>query len=213
MVATMEFAKVGEIRTAGFDPPIRTCRENIEDLVESIQLHGFLPYPLLIGKDGYLGDGHRRLAAAQVCKLAELPVIRVAGRTAAQIWIDMNGPGKRALRTPEMLAAVAAGYDVELLPTAQRRPMQHIISLIGTDGVKKLARCGASPEAWGRAWALANYCEDTTDDFVRQCIWWTATTPDAAMRFRRFKDLDGDPETLHDVIATCKRLVMEIRVE
>ncbi len=149
MVATMEFAKVGEIRTAGFDPPIRTCRENIEDLVESIQTHGFLPYPLLIGKDGFLGDGHRRLAAAGVCRLTELPVIRVAGRTAAQIWIDMNGPGKRELRAPEMLAAVAAGYDVELLPTSQRRPVQHIISLVGTDGVKKLARFGASTEVWG----------------------------------------------------------------
>ncbi len=213
MTATMEFVRIEDIRTAGFNPPMRTSRENLEDLIESIKLHGFLPYPLLIGNDGFLGDGHRRRAAAQVCGLTELPVIRVASRTAALIWIDMNGPGKHPLKMPEMLAAVAAGFDVEMLPPHQRRPMQHLLGFVGVEGMRRLARHGASIDVWTTARELADFCEDTNDDFMRQCIWWAAITPDATMRFRRFKVLDGDPEMLHDIITTGKRLVMEIRSE
>ena len=80
-------------------------RRQIEQIVASIRAFGFIN-PVLADPAGNVIAGHGRLLAAKQLGLAEVPVITLAGLSAAQ---------QRALRLADNKIALNAGWDIEIL--------------------------------------------------------------------------------------------------
>jgi DNA modification methylase len=80
-------------------------KRQIEQIVASIRAFGFTN-PILADPQGNLIAGHGRLRAAKEMRLAQVPVIELAGLSEAQ---------KKALRLADNKIALNAGWDVEIL--------------------------------------------------------------------------------------------------
>ena len=80
-------------------------KRQIDQIGASIRAFGFTN-PVLTDPEGRLIAGHGRLLAAKAMGLAEVPVIELAGLSAAQ---------KKALRLADNKIALNAGWDIEIL--------------------------------------------------------------------------------------------------
>ncbi len=80
-------------------------KRQIDQIIASIRSFGFTN-PVLTDPEGRLIAGHGRLRAAKEMRLAEVPVIELAGLSEAQ---------KKALRLADNKIALNAGWDVENL--------------------------------------------------------------------------------------------------
>lgn len=82
---------VSEIKESGFNPPSRTRIRHDDPLLISMRVKGFDPeYPVMIGIDGRLGDGHRRLACAKLLGIDKIWV-RKSTKTAEELVLFNYG--------------------------------------------------------------------------------------------------------------------------
>jgi hypothetical protein len=114
-VATLVKAK------ADFNPRIRESMQ-MKPLEASISEHGLYHFmPILVGCDGRVGDGHRRIAAAAKLRslkhpgLDTLPTVICSNQTSVELFSRINSTQRR-LNTKEMLLAVHKGLPLDAVP-------------------------------------------------------------------------------------------------
>jgi hypothetical protein len=137
--------------------------------MESIEENG-IETPLSVGKDGVLGDGHRRLACAKEIGLKTVPVIKSEKRTGAEIYAD--NCTQKPTRGGEWLQAVSQGFPLDLVPSSTRRQIEHMQRIHPADELKNLADGGQSPAILSFARYVGRHIGDVSDGRLRQIILW-----------------------------------------
>lgn len=132
--------RVNDVQPLDCNPPSRTDEEHILDLsvfVEDRMRRGLPPLPdterLLLGRDGILGDGHRRLAALKMNGVETVEIEVDQERTALEIYRDR---GSAKSPTPKQIAQAALrGLSIEFFPPRQRANAETLIRLVGQEGL------------------------------------------------------------------------------
>lgn len=156
-----------EVKTAGFNPAMRTSAHRLGTLKQSIAQHGVLE-PIKISRDGVLGDGHCRVACARALGLSQVPAIFYD--LSAEELFNLNNTS-RAVSNTEWLAAYVNG--LKNLPRAKAAMVERLRALVGADGLEKLVQLKISPRILVLARYVARYCvAEDDDDFVRLTLWW-----------------------------------------
>lgn len=166
--------KPSEINSAKFQPPQRTEHDwRMDDLVESMKKYGFISaFPLLYSEiDECLGDGHRRLEAAKILGLAEVPVTVFTDLTAGEVW-KFNDT-RKPITTKDYTIAYSNGLNLDNVPKRQKVQLQKVIEYIGEDGLKFLADHKKSPAVISFAEKTAVYCGRKNDlKFIKDVLYW-----------------------------------------
>lgn len=165
----VKMMSTSDITVAPFNPILRTGPERLTLLMDSIEENG-IEMPLHLGKDGILGDGHRRLACAQTLGIQEVPVIRSSTRTGAEIY--GGNCTQKATRGAEWLQAVAQGFPISLVPQPYRGQIEHMQRIHSTDEFNAIANSGQSPYIVGFARFVGRHIGDTSDDTIRKIVLW-----------------------------------------
>ncbi len=165
---------------APFNPAIRTERERLYELRKSMEHNGFLEYkPIVIGKDGIVGDGHRRLACAIDLGLPLVPVVHDPTRNAEEIWAE-ECTTSRAATAKETVMAVAQGLRI-LPDNKYRSSIKAIQRYAGQEGLVALADAKLSPSIHKRVKSVVGYVGRDVDEqgkpyedlyFMRKTLFW-----------------------------------------
>lgn len=154
---------------APWNPPGRTTRRSVAELIKRIRAVGFEPFrPLLISKDGIIGDGHRRWTAARYLELDAVPVI-YTDQTATELW--QGNAGARQITAHDWMAAHVYG-GVDIIPKRTANMVRELKQIMGDEGVRYLADRGVSPDVYRTTWAIGKYVRDTKIAFLRQTCYW-----------------------------------------
>jgi len=152
-----------------WNPPARTTRRAVLDIIRRMQEFGFEPFrPLLLSEDEYIGDGHRRWTAARYLQLPKVPAI-YTGLTVEELWA--GNLGARSPRAGEWMAAHILGR-VEGLPTRTANAVDGLLMVLGEEGVRYLIERGQSPDIWRSAYKVGVYCANTETAFLRRATYW-----------------------------------------
>lgn len=177
MKNTIKRQPIDKIRELPYNPTIRTTRTKLSDLVAYMrdrQGRGLEPLPeserLLIGNDGYLGDGHRRLAALKVLGVSDVWVEIDSTRTAAEIWRDRNSG--QPLNANQVTAAGRSGLDETYWPARIRQSADQLRSLAGEESIAVVLESGFSLSIVSPLRTVANYCGRHDQPFVLALLRW-----------------------------------------
>lgn len=201
---------VEEIHPAGFNPAARTDTRATRALMADIRGRGIL-VPLIVGRDNILADGHRRLACAKALGIQRVPVVRYDAPAEELYTINTTA---RPLRTSDWFAAYAQGLAPGSVNNKTARDILEIERLIGNDAARAMAARGRSPHilTWARRAAI--YCNDPTDEFVREALRWL---DECNQQFALRKALDVPPtippETLKMAIVNRQKLAFTWTVD
>ena len=156
------------LKSAPWNPEGRTSKKELEQLVKSMQEQGFLDcYPIVIGDDGHIGDGHRRRAAAEVVGIKRVPVIFTKIPTKV-LWA--NNAGARPVSPKEWMSVNVAG-DVEP-PDRVKKYIALMLPSMGNVGMRWLIEQKASPTIWRVTEKISAHCKRNDYDFLRDTTYW-----------------------------------------
>jgi hypothetical protein len=156
------------LKPAPWNPEGRTSKAALNQLVRSMQEQGFLDcYPILIGTDGYVGDGHRRRAAAQIAGIKRVPVIYTK-MPARVLWA--NNAGARFVTPKEWMAAGVIGEVVT--PDNVKKYIELMRPSMGDGGMRWLIDQKASPTIWRVTEKVAAHCKRNDYDFLQKTTYW-----------------------------------------
>ncbi len=164
----VEMMDVDEIKTADFNPVLRTKPNKLMALMDDIAENG-IEVPLIIGSDGILGDGHRRLYCAKHLGIKKVPVIR-SKRTSIELY-TINKTQKPT-RGGEWLQAVHQGFPIDLVPKRYRREIENLQRVLSKDEFSEIAENGKSPTVMQFARFVGRFVGDTSDDMLRRIVKW-----------------------------------------
>lgn len=154
---------------APWNPPVRTTKRATASLVKRIQEEGFEAFrPILLSKDGFIGDGHRRWTAAKQLGMTKVPVI-YTDKTVEELWagnLGMRAPGSKEWMEVNILGGVKG------IPDRAAENIESLLMIFGDEGVRFLIERGQSPEIWRRIWRAGQYCKRTDNAFLRKCGYW-----------------------------------------
>lgn len=195
---------IGIIQVAPFNPENRTQEnERLRTLMQGIKDLGGIVYPLIVSNDNKLIDGHRRLACAKALGIKEVPCI-VLPLELQQAWIVLNDT-QLPIMGGGWTEIVYRGVSIANLPTRQRRAMQHIYELIGTDGIEAMAQKSRpmSPHVLSWAKRIGRYIEDESDEMIAMILRWLIKH-NMQKTARAAIESDVDPQVLMNSIKTDK---------
>lgn len=174
---TIRTVPIESIRQSPFNPTIRTEKAAIADLIAYMRDRmdrGLPPLPnserLLIGKDGFLGDGHRRLAALKAIGVKTVCIERDPSRTAAEIWRDRNS-GK-PLNSAHVSSAARLGLDEIYWPYRVRRQAAQLRNLAGEEAVDVAITSGLSVSVVSILRVALDFCGRFDQPFALQLLRW-----------------------------------------
>ena len=156
--------------TASFNPHSRTDDGKLSPLLDKMRDYGFLPFfPILISKDGQIGEGNRRLACALKLGLDEVAVV-YTNMTAEEIY-DFNTTHMRHTPT-QWLQAYLLGY--EDVPQTIMRHIQKLEDAVGREYLSVISKAGYSPTIYSTARTVANYTGVGAGnvEFLGQVVRW-----------------------------------------
>ncbi len=191
------YLPIGQVHDAPWNPSRRTSKNAVAGLVRSMRESGFWWYmPLVLGRDGLLADGHRRLAAARILKLTEVPCVRV-DKAADVLWAEINGR-RRTVSRSETLEAVTLGLEV--VPEDHSVKVAEFLRVVGIDNAKQSYMIGVSPSILDWARKLARYIGfDGDDEMIGKCVCWLRKHQ-MQRRARSAMDAEMDPSTIFGYI-------------
>lgn len=167
--SVIEYVSPDTLKFAPFNPPSRTEKRALTKLRADAEKRGRIVVPILITKDDFVADGHRRLTVARELGFERVPVIR-EDDTLASLW-GMNGTQSPTTRKTWM-QAVREGYPLEYVPDEERALISDLIRVAGKKLFDQLADNHRSPYIGKTARFVAGYCSDTSDKFVKRVILW-----------------------------------------
>lgn len=175
----VEWKLVEEIKIEGFNPESRTSEENIAKLATSIQNKGFLDvFPILIGKDGFLGDGHRRFMAAKMAGFKEVPTITSTTQTAKELFMLQQNIPPRKIYSSELLEAVRDGrLSLSLCNKNFITQYNGLVKLCGEDALDNIVEKKIGTDILGRLRATLKYIYKyapylNTEDYPKKVLLW-----------------------------------------
>ncbi len=159
-----------DVRVSKFNPVTRTAKRFLAPLLRDIGTDGAILWPLAVGQDGALADGHRRLACAKILKHAIVRVMVLPGDSAT-LFRRLNGWSRPM--TPKMWnEAVALGYPPELVPGREGERLRKSIEILGWEIYQDMALSGFTGGALATAMQIANYVGDSSEEFLNNTLIW-----------------------------------------
>lgn len=196
---------IKEIKLAGFNPPVRTYPESLEQLKSQILAAGRVLSPVHIGLDNVLADGHRRVAISRELGYETVPAIISDDTPAEVLWVWLNA-GSMNITPSQWFAAVFHGLPVDTanMPMSIRRRIERLIELLEPEQVANLIELGRSPTIIDTASFVARYCDREGDPvFLRQTIVWF-TENQSQFSARRAIAEEAPPDLLIEAIQDNK---------
>lgn len=164
------FKRPDEFNYAPFNPAYRIEEKSIKHILDTMKRDGFWPeFHIKVGNDGFVADGHGRIAAARVLGITQVPyqVIDVDSQT---LWAEING-SVRPITAKAVAQAVARGLEV--YPANQKTTILEVLNTIGEEGMKRIAEANLSPRIIQRAKQVARYVGRKNDkDFIYKVVCW-----------------------------------------
>jgi hypothetical protein len=154
---------------AGFNPKKRMRKSILKKLRDSISEHGIL-CPLMVGKDGVLADGHRRLLCAVELGIETVPVIFLE-LNASDAYIQVND-SQKASTSADKIQAVDQGLPLESLDQKSRRDIIRLMTIMGDDGFSMLADRGRGLTVLRDAIRVARHIGFKSNKDLRTIILW-----------------------------------------
>jgi len=172
---TVASVPIETIKAAEFNPMRRTDPATLKSksghlaiLKASIDRYGLL-YPLLIGNDGVLGDGHRRLSVVRQLGWTHVPV-HFVNIPAAVIWAQ-DAEAKLATNNRDWWAATALGMPIESVPVRVGRRLADLYRWLGPEDYVDMA-FKRSTDVHRTVTSIARYVKDDSNEFARLCVLW-----------------------------------------
>lgn len=202
---TIEMVDPKTLKPSSFNPPERTVEKNLTDLELSILEHGFdESQPIVVGKDGELGDGNRRLACALDLGLDKVPVIRSKTMTGAELWSMHNGT-VRAPTVKEMTTAVALGASV---PGGKSgKWVKWFIDRYGMEMLVYISNKGLSATCMAHVTRVCTYLGEKPDGtFSVAVLKWFAENRGVIQGVRVAMAMGVDPSVIRGAVLACRPL-------
>ncbi len=156
------------IKTAKYNPAIRTSKASLADILASITKHGII-YPLLLNSRYDLIDGHRRLACANALGFKTVPVFISNKKISKDDCYETVNSTSRKMSAKEMIFVYINGGKVSVY---FRWRIAQLEILLGKEGLKTLADKHTSPLIYDVAKSICKYCNMNSDAFMKKAIWW-----------------------------------------
>ncbi len=179
----------GSLKPAPWNPPRRTSRRALAPLIQRMREEGFESFrPILLSKDGYIGDGHRRWTAAQILKLEKVPVIYTE-KTVEELWA--GNLGARVPLAKEWMAVKVHG-GVKTLPPHTAEQVESLLLILGEEGVRYLIEREQSPDIWRVVWRIGQYCKRSDNTFLRKATYWLIKHKMIIKTRKAMSDVEGE---------------------
>ena len=123
---------VADIKPAPYNPAVRTTKQALRRLLESIQARGII-VPLVVDANGNLVDGHRRLACAKLLGMETVPVV-IAQTEPDGLYAELADTTRR-INGKEATEIYSKGGKA---PRAHQAALQEIERLLGPEWVRRI---------------------------------------------------------------------------
>ena len=159
---------VETLNAVPWNPEKRITRSSLMPLIRRITDEGFEAFrPILVSRDGFIGDGHRRWAAAKLLGYARVPVI-FTDKTPQELWAG-NGGMKPLVSRDWLRAAVMGGVNA---PVRTQEWITQLHIILGDEGMQYLVDRGVSPDTYRTVWKIGMHCKNTDTRFLRKTVYW-----------------------------------------
>lgn len=138
----IEYVSTKDIEIPSWNPIKRI--DEIKYLAGDIRTYGILQ-PLLVGKDGLVADGSRRLTAARTIGLGVVPIIRRT-ESASLLWKVAN-TNTRRLGPSDWCKAIVQGFDPDEAPPKIGAAYSQLVHMLGEEDANRMFSI-ASDRVW-----------------------------------------------------------------
>lgn len=146
----------------------RVTRRSLGNLMRRISEEGFEAFrPILVSKDGFIGDGHRRWMAAKYLGYTRVPVV-FTDKSKEDLWAGNNGVKPLGAKD-WMAAAVMGGVNA---PSTTKNRIDQLRIILGDEGMQYLVDRGVSPDIYQTVWKIGQHCKNTQTTFLRKTTYW-----------------------------------------
>lgn len=170
---TIKYISPDTLVPAKFNPASRIEERRLKYLKRSMEEHGFLDaFPIIVGEDNVVADGHRRLTVAKILGIDKIPVLVINGGLSLEQYWSLNSISESPSAT-EVLEAYTKGMLV--LPEKHRNNILLLQTILGGKRqLKELFRKGKfSPALYQQSKRVANYCSRGDEpEFISAVICW-----------------------------------------
>ncbi len=188
---------VDSIKLAPFNPPGRVTPHQLARLKNSIEKAGKIIVPLVVSSDGYLADGHRRLACAKLLGYDMVPVI-ISHSPLSDLWSECNCATK-SITGKDWLYASTHGMESDVtMPKNVTRQIEALQSLLTPDELSDIST-RRSPGIISTVREVSVYVNDDTHEFQRKLLLWLDKFGQDIVR-AAIKYAEVDPEVIRLVI-------------
>ena len=152
--------RIADLKQAKFNPAQRTGPRAIAPLVNSIGKIGLM-YPILIGKDYGIIDGHRRVAAYKELGLETIPaIIKVGDSSDEEVYADVNWTARKMSGNEALQVYLK---EPKAINTFFRNRFDRMVEVLGMPRVRQMAKQGMTFQIYLIACKIAAYCsQDAT---------------------------------------------------
>lgn len=166
----IEFLNVNSIKPAPFNPVQRTTDKALVTLIKSMEKDGFWTHsPIVLTKDNFIADGHRRWTTAKKLGINEVPCLRT-DKNLQEAWSEINAT-MRTINSQETFQAYALGLR-ELPDNHTGKAMKYILNKYGEEMVLYCAEHGLSKSPIQYAEKIARYINRNTAEAIPQIVKW-----------------------------------------
>lgn len=177
MTKNIVIMAVRAIKPLPYNPPTRSDERQIDSLVRYMRdrIESELPPlapadRLVVGCDGLLGDGHRRLAALKRLGVGAVEVEIDSSRTAAEIWRDRNSA--MPLNSRQVSQAANLGLDQQYWPRQARQTARQLTDIAGDEAVPFILASGVSLGVLRELRLALNFCGNHDQPFAMAVLRW-----------------------------------------
>lgn len=158
------------IKNAGFEPEERLAKDRLLSLVESIRSVGLM-YHLIVSRDMFLIDGHRRLAALKVLQWSAAPCRIVA--VGLQDGFYESNSSTMTITSKQWGNAYINGLSEAHMPKNMRQSIDFLKSQISAETIEYVVSAGYGLRAIKQALTkLTNYISFPPDITRDQIVKW-----------------------------------------
>lgn len=160
-----------DLVNAPYNPPHRV--EDVGDLVKAISETGYIS-PIVVTADNVIVEGHRRVAAARVLGLTNIPAHVVPREDAERLYAALNAAIKKHSGADHLHVYLRAP---DALSTGSRRGMSRMEAKVGRETLETMADRGGSIATYRQAVQVARYCNVENDTaWLRHILLWLMDT-------------------------------------
>lgn len=191
-----------EIKLAPFNPSMRTTGQSLHDMLNDIREQGVM-YPVSLSRDGFLGDGHRRVACAKIIGLKSIPAMRF-DKSVEQLF-RLNGIQRPVTDRDWVQVWVSGNHDV---PNKNSKRIGRVIEIVGEAGMQALAAKQRGTSMLDVTRMIVNYCEKDEPEFIHKTFWWLLNTGQQ-FAARSAMRTGVSPDILEDAVLNNRHIIRE----